>query len=132
MDAEELETDINSTYRFAVYTTKAILEHFISRKSGTIVNIASIGGLTGFPSRASGVYGGRKAAIIRFSERMNDILSEHNIRVCCLVPCSIRTENFKEKSAVSYQDAAKAIMLQCLDGDNLSLQTLILKPKKKE
>jgi len=132
MSAEEIEVDINTTYRGAVYTTKAIIDHFIKGKSGTIVNVSSMGGLTGFPSRASGIYGGNKSAIIRFSERMNYLLSENNVRVCCLVSCSMRTENLEEQSAVSYQDAAKAIMLQCLDGDNLSLQTLILKPKHKK
>ena len=129
---KDIEEDINTTYRGAVYTTKTILDHFIKRKSGTIINVSSIGGLNNFPSRSSGIYGGSKAAIIRFSERMNEILSEHEIRVCCLVPCSMRAEKFEEQSAVSYQDAAKAIMLQCLDRDNLSLQTIILKPKNKK
>ncbi len=132
MRPKEIEEDINITYRGAVYTTKAVLDHFIKRKTGTIVNISSVGGLNNFPSRSSGIYGGSKAAIIRFSARMDEILSEYGIRVSCLIPCSMRTDNLEEQSAVSYQDAAKTIMLQCLNGDNLSLQTIILKPKNKK
>ncbi len=128
---KEIERDINTTYRGAVYMTKAALNHFIKRKTGTIVNVSSVGGLNNFSSRASGIYGGSKAAVIRFSERMHEILSEKGVRVCCLVPCSMKAENAEKPSAVSYQDAAKAIMFQCLDGGNLSLQTIILKPKNK-
>ena len=126
---EDIEKEINTTFRSVVFMTKAILNQFLKSKHGTIVNVSSGAGLMNSESNST-IYAADKSAVIRFSERMHKNLSPNGIRVCCVVPCAIRDKALEKEAAVSLDDVAQAIMIQCLDKDNLAIQTMILEPKK--
>src|SRR3989344_7670194 len=128
LSVEEIENEINTTFRSVVFMTKAVLDHFLNNQDGTIVNVSSGAGLFHSDSNST-VYAVGKSAVIRFSERMHKNLSPYGIKVCCVVPCAIRDKDLEKEEAVSFDDVAQAVMMQCLNGDNLTLQTIILEAK---
>lgn len=70
--------------------TKAVLPHMRSRRSGHILNIASIGGLVGFPG--VGFYNATKFAVDGYSEALSKELAPLGIRVTVVCPSGFRTD----------------------------------------
>ncbi|WP_071675963.1 SDR family oxidoreductase [Nioella nitratireducens] len=71
-------------------TTKAVLPHMRANRSGTLVNISSIGGQITFPLGA--LYHGTKFAVEGLSEALHYELEPLGIRVRIIEPGMIRTE----------------------------------------
>lgn len=73
----------------AVLTTKHIVQHMMERKSGAIVNVASVAGIR---SGAGGnAYSASKAALINFTQTSACDLGGYNIRVNAVCPGLIET-----------------------------------------
>lgn len=73
----------------AVYGTKHVAGHMQARRSGAIVNLASVAGIR---SGAGGnAYSASKAAVINFTQTSACDLGEYNIRVNCVCPGLIET-----------------------------------------
>jgi NAD(P)-dependent dehydrogenase (short-subunit alcohol dehydrogenase family) len=70
--------------------TRAVLPHMRERRSGTVINVASIGGRLTFPFYS--VYHATKWAVDGFSEALNYELQEFNVRVKIIEPGPIKTE----------------------------------------
>ena len=70
--------------------TKEILPHFRSRKSGTIVNISSIGGQMTFPLGT--LYHGTKFAVEGLSEALHFELEPFGVKVKIVEPGMINTD----------------------------------------
>jgi 3-oxoacyl-[acyl-carrier protein] reductase len=88
--------------------------HFISRKSGNIVNISSTAGLKGMPGGT--VYCGSKFALKGMTECWRDELRRHNIRVFLVNPSEVQTdwggrkrETLHPRKLVA-QDIARAVV----------------------
>jgi meso-butanediol dehydrogenase/(S,S)-butanediol dehydrogenase/diacetyl reductase len=76
-----------------VFGTKHVAPHMIKRKTGSIVNVASVAGIR---SGAGGnAYSASKAAIINFTMTSACDLGEHNVRVNAVCPGLIETEMTK-------------------------------------
>lgn len=71
-------------------TTKAVLPHFRANKSGTIINISSIGGKVTFPLGT--LYHGTKFAVEGLSEALHYELSAIGVQVKIIEPGIIKTE----------------------------------------
>lgn len=72
-----------------VYGTKYVAEHMMERKSGSIINTASIGGIR---SGAGGnAYSASKAAMINFTQTSACDLGAYNVRVNVVCPGLIET-----------------------------------------
>ncbi|MCW0979917.1 SDR family oxidoreductase [Agrobacterium sp. BT-220-3] len=71
-------------------TTKALLPHFRANRSGTIVNISSMGGRIAFPTGT--LYHGTKFAVEGFSEALQYELAPIGIRVKIVQPGMINTD----------------------------------------
>ena len=86
--AETVETkwdkDLGLNLRGVLNCTRAVLPHMISRRSGKIVNIASVAGLGGQPSGT--VYGAAKAGVIAFTQGLAQEVVESGINVNCIAP----------------------------------------------
>jgi 3-oxoacyl-[acyl-carrier protein] reductase len=82
--AEEWDKDININYRGTLNCTKAVLRHMLSRKSGKIINISSIGGRAG--SAHAAVYNGAKAAVIGFTKSLAAGVAASGINVNSVAP----------------------------------------------
>lgn len=68
----------------------AILDHMISRKQGSIVNVSSIWGVTGGSCEVA--YSASKAALIGFTKALAKEMGPSNIRVNCVAPGVIDTD----------------------------------------
>ena len=99
---------------------RAIVPHMISAEEGTIINIASIAGLS--PSNLGGmIYSAVKAAVINFTGFLNDDLKNTGIRASVVIPGEVDTpildnrpippdENARAKM-VTAEDTAEAISM---------------------
>jgi len=126
IDVEQIDSEIATTYRSVVYMSKAILPIMLEKQSGTIVNISSVSGVS---EGSCPVYSADKAAVIRFTETMQQNLATKNVNMVCVVPPNIRFENLVEQKGVSFQDVANVIMMQCLPSDNLSMPVIHLQSR---
>jgi 3-oxoacyl-[acyl-carrier protein] reductase len=70
--------------------TQAAARPMIAKKSGNIINIASISAFVAYPLCVP--YGASKAGVVNFTRSMASILGPHNIRVNAVAPGSIATE----------------------------------------
>jgi NAD(P)-dependent dehydrogenase (short-subunit alcohol dehydrogenase family) len=84
----QLVTDVNlnGPWRFA----KAVLPHMVRRRSGGIVNVASTGGLVGFPAFAP--YVASKHGLIGLTRALAADYGTHGIRVNAVCPTSVRDD----------------------------------------
>lgn len=73
-----------------INVTKALLPQFRERRSGTIVNFSSIGGLIGAPGW--GYYNATKFAVEGLSEALSGELAPLDVRVMVVEPGPFRTE----------------------------------------
>lgn len=73
-----------------IHTINAILPYFLERKSGTIVNVSSIGGLNDIPYQIP--YTTSKFAVTGLTKSLNAELSPKGIHVCGIYPSFIRTK----------------------------------------
>jgi len=69
---------------------RSVLPHFIHRKSGRIVTVASMWGQTGASCEVA--YSAAKGAVIAFTKALAKELGPSNIRVNCVSPGVIDTE----------------------------------------
>ncbi|HVG11856.1 MAG TPA: oxidoreductase [Flavisolibacter sp.] len=70
--------------------TKEVLPQMRSRRSGHIINIASIGGLVGFPG--VGFYNATKFAVDGYSESLSKEVGPLGIKVTIVAPSGFRTD----------------------------------------
>ena len=96
-------------------TTKAVLPHFRENKSGTIVNISSIGGKMTFPLGT--LYHGTKFAVEGISEALHYELEAFGVKVKIVEPGAIATDfggrsfDFtNDESIVEYQGTVRAVL----------------------
>jgi len=83
---EMINTNLNSVF----YCTQEILENMIHNKSGCIINISSISGISGGSCEAA--YSVSKAGIIGMTKALAKELGPSNIRVNSIAPGLIDTE----------------------------------------
>ena len=74
--------------------TRAVLPSMLSRRSGTIVNVASLLGAIPCPTAAN--YGATKAALINWSHALRGEVDRHGVRVVVFLPSHTATEQAKQ------------------------------------
>ena len=80
---------INLNLTSAFQCIQGVLPHMRQRKSGTIVNVASIAAFNAFPNW--GVYGVSKAALVALSKALSVEERENGIRTVTVSPGSVNT-----------------------------------------
>jgi 2-hydroxycyclohexanecarboxyl-CoA dehydrogenase len=81
---EEYDKELKINYLGVIYCTRAVLDHFVEKKAGKIVNIASDSGRVGEPREA--VYSGTKGAVIAFGKAIAKEAGRFGINVNTICP----------------------------------------------
>jgi NAD(P)-dependent dehydrogenase (short-subunit alcohol dehydrogenase family) len=86
--AEDKMIDIN--LRGVILGCKLAAERFIQRGGGSVINIASMGGVGGFAGVAT--YCATKFGVVGLTYALREELRPHNIHVCAILPGVVHTE----------------------------------------
>lgn len=87
---EEWDRMFNVNMKGMFLVTKAFLHDMIAKKSGKIINVSSMWGVTGGSCEVH--YSASKAAVIGFTKALAKELGPSGIRVNCVAPGVINTE----------------------------------------
>lgn len=90
MNDEEWEDVINTNLNGMYHVTKTISRNMMMNKKGSIVNVASVSGITGNAGQAN--YSASKGAVIALTKTLSVELGRYNIRVNALAPGIIESE----------------------------------------
>jgi len=133
MSTEAWDRTFAVNVRGAYLTCKYALKSMLVRRSGVIVNVASISGVVG-PQKFPGftAYCASKAALISLTESLAVEVKEHGIRVNCISPGSVDTKMWAEVSggapaSMTPREIAEAIAFLASDrsrpmnGQNLNV-----------
>jgi short-subunit dehydrogenase len=93
---EDIESIIFTNYLGMVYCTKLFLDSMTSRKSGHIVNVASVAGSFGVAGLSA--YCASKYAVLGFSESLSQELHGTGIGITVVSPIGVRTNFFSNDS----------------------------------
>ncbi|SDM85634.1 NADP-dependent 3-hydroxy acid dehydrogenase YdfG [Paenibacillus sp. yr247] len=86
----QLETNVFGV----IATTRAVLPHMRARKSGCIINVSSVSGLSAFPGYAP--YSTSKFAIEGFSESLRLEMMPFGVRIVLVEPGAYQTEIWRK------------------------------------
>ncbi len=90
MTEEQWDDVMNTNLKSAFNLTKAFLRHFLGNKSGSIINMTSIVGITGNAGQAN--YAASKAGMIGFTKSVAKEIGSRSIRCNAVAPGFIETE----------------------------------------
>jgi 3-oxoacyl-[acyl-carrier protein] reductase len=102
---EDWDSVLDANLKGAFHTTRAVIKGMMKRRSGRIINISSIVGLTGNKGQAN--YAASKAGLIGFTKSVAKEYASRNILVNCVAPGFIETD-----MTASLPDAARASLLE--------------------
>ncbi|MFA7091155.1 MAG: SDR family NAD(P)-dependent oxidoreductase [Arcobacteraceae bacterium] len=108
MSDDEWEDVINTNLTGLFYVTKVISKNMMMNKRGSIVNVASISGISGNSGQAN--YSASKGGVIAFTKTLAIELGRYNIRVNALAPGIIESEMIEKIPHVN--ELKKAIPLK--------------------
>jgi short-subunit dehydrogenase len=95
-DPDEIERLISVNFGGAVRITKAFLDGMVQRRSGQIVNMASIAGV--LPLTPCALYGAAKHAMVGWSQCIAPELARFGIDVTVVCPGRVQTSFFDHES----------------------------------
>jgi len=96
LTTEEIESQMATNYFGMVYCIKNFLPSMLEKKSGHIVNVASVAASFGLPGIAS--YCASKFAMLGFSEGLKHELKGTGIGITVVSPIMVRTNFFDHNS----------------------------------
>jgi short-subunit dehydrogenase len=94
LDPEQLRAQVSVNLVAVIECAQAVLPAMMQRKSGHIINVASIAGLIGLPG--SSTYCATKSAVVSFSDALRREVREQGIQVTALCPGFVAT-NFSPR-----------------------------------
>jgi len=89
-DMGDWETMINTNIVGLVHITKLVIDQFIARNDGHVINISSVA--ASYPYMGSNVYGATKSFVQNFSLNLKTDLEGTKVRVSCIAPGLSKTE----------------------------------------
>ena len=106
-DVETIQRVMDINYGGVVNVTKAVLPGMLERRSGDLVNFASLAGW--LPSPHLGAYSASKFAVVAFSEVLHHENRNSGVRMACVCPPVVDTPLLAQATAKSI---ASATMIQ--------------------
>jgi len=110
MTEEQWDMVININLKSVFNLTKAVQKYMLKQRSGSIVNISSVVGVSGNAGQAN--YSASKAGIIGFTKSVAKELGSRNIRCNAIAPGFIITEMTAKLSPEAVAEWQKNIPLQ--------------------
>src|SRR3972149_11983664 len=109
---KQIDVNLYGVYNF----TKAVIDHMIANRSGSIINISSLAGKNAFIGGT--MYSATKHALMGFTKSLILEVREYNIRVAAICPGSVDT-NFnpnrdlisEKKNILLSEDVAETVAL---------------------
>ena len=98
MSLDDWNFVINSDLTSVFLLSRALIPHFVSKKSGKIINVSSMWGIAGASCEVA--YSAAKAGVIGFTKALAKELAPSGICVNCVAPGVIKTDMM-----ASYSDA---------------------------
>lgn len=86
----QINNTIDTNLKGTLFMTRAVLGSMLKRKSGTIINMSSLAGVTGYSEMA--IYSATKFGIMGFSEALREELSDKGIKVYVICPGAVKTD----------------------------------------
>lgn len=110
MSNEQFDEVIRNNLNSIFYSTKAVLKPMLKQRSGSIINITSVVGITGNAGQAN--YAASKAGMIGFTKSTAKEIGSRGIRANCVAPGFIQTEMTEKIPEAEMQSWLKNIPLQ--------------------
>jgi short-subunit dehydrogenase len=131
-DVEKMDDMIALNIRALTRLTYAAAPAFVARGAGTIINIASVVGIS--PEALNGVYGATKAYVIALSHSLQHELAGKGIRIQAVLPAATATEiweiaglpwqNLPSEIVMSPEDMVDAALVGLDQGELVTLPSL--------
>jgi len=96
LSIDEIESQMDTNYFGMIYCTKNFLPSMLEKKSGHIINVASVAASFGLPGIAS--YCASKFAMLGFSEGLKHELKDTGVGITVVSPIMVRTNFFNHPS----------------------------------
>ena len=126
---------IDTNLRGTFFTCRYVLPSMIERKTGHIVNIASIAGKVGSADRA--VYCASKFGVVGFTESLAEEVRQYRIRASVICPGSTDTafsdgkQGKAREKMLRPEDVACAVRMLVMQAPNSFISEIIMRPTQK-
>jgi len=94
MNLDEWYDSLAANLSGAMLCCREVLKFMIPHKSGNIINVSSVAGISGVPKESP--YAASKWGVIGLTETLAIEVGKHNIRVNCISPGATRTQEFED------------------------------------
>lgn len=101
-----IQLNLKSVYN----CSKVVVDEMIARRSGRIINVASIAAMRGSPFLGGCAYAASKGGVIGFTKVLARELAPYNICVVCLAPGLHATKNNRANCSQEQWDRAVALV----------------------
>jgi NADP-dependent 3-hydroxy acid dehydrogenase YdfG len=130
---EDFETLIETNLRGIFFACRFVLPSMIERRTGHIINIASIAGKVGSANRA--VYCASKFAVVGFTESLAEEVRQYGIRAAVICPGSTDTrfsgDGKAREKMLRPGDVAHAVRMLVTQEANSFISEIVMRPTQK-
>ena len=99
---EQYDTAYDVNIRAQFFLTQVVVEDMLTHGGGSVVNIASVHGISGAPEHS--VYAGTKGAIIAYTRSLAVELAHLGVRVNAIAPGMVVVPNYFKHAAFTEED----------------------------